>query len=508
MTNLSTFVKRLRDIMRNDAGINGDAQRIEQIAWMLFLKVYDAKEQDWELDEDDYVSVIPEPCRWSNWAVDDRSGTAMTGDTLLNFVNNTLFPVLKGQDIKDSNGNVLIKGVVVTPETPIKKAIVRTTFEDANNYMKDGVLLRQVINVIDELDLSDYEESHAFGEIYEAILKELQSAGSSGEFYTPRAVTEFMARMIAPQIGERMADFACGTGGFLTSWLKELEKRVATVEDRAAFGQSVYGIEKKQFPYMLCVTNMLLHGVDVPQVYHDNSLLKDVLDYTEADQFDVILMNPPYGGSEKAEVKNHFPADLASSETADLFMSVVMYRLKENGRAAVILPDGFLFGTDNAKLNIKRKLLTEFNLHTVVRMPGSVFSPYTSITTNILFFDRTGPTEETWFYRLDMPEGYKHFSKTKPMKPEHFAPVIEWWNDRKELSADGFDKAKRLPASRFLDEKDLNCNLDQCGYPHEEEEILAPLDLIQRYQEERASLNAEIDRVLAEITALLGGNQS
>ena len=220
MSNLSTFVKRLRDIMRNDAGINGDAQRIEQIAWMLFLKVYDAKEQDWELEEDEYVSVIPEPCRWSNWAADDRSGSAMTGDKLLQFVNNVLFPVLKGSDARDAEGN-LIPGVVVTPETPIKKAIVRTTFEDANNYMKDGVLLRQVLNVIDNLDLGDYEESHAFGEIYESILKELQSAGSSGEFYTPRAVTDFMAQMIKPRIGERMADFACGTGGFLTSWLKD-----------------------------------------------------------------------------------------------------------------------------------------------------------------------------------------------------------------------------------------------------------------------------------------------
>ena len=506
MSNLSSFVKRLRDIMRNDAGINGDAQRIEQIAWMLFLKVYDAKEQDWELEEDDYASIIPEPCRWSNWAVDDRSGSAMTGDTLLQFVNNVLFPVLKGNDAKDAAG-IVIPGVTVTPETPIKKAIVRTTFEDANNYMKDGVLLRQVLNVIDDLDLGDYEESHAFGEIYETILKELQSAGSSGEFYTPRAVTDFMAQMIRPQIGERMADFACGTGGFLTSWLKALEKNVSTVADQKSFGSSVYGVEKKQFPYMLCVTNMLLHGVDVPQVYHDNSLLNDVLDYTEADQFDVILMNPPYGGNEKAEVKNHFPADLASSETADLFMSLVMYRLKENGRAAVILPDGFLFGTDNAKLNIKRKLLKEFNLHTVVRMPGSVFAPYTSITTNILFFDRGGPTERTWFYRLDMPQGYKHFSKTKPMQLAHFDPVVEWWNDRAEIIEDGFDKAKCYAAAELLDEKGQNCNLDLCGYPHQEEEILAPLDLIQRYQEERASLNAEIDRVLAEITALLGGNQ-
>lgn len=490
MSNLSGFVKRLRDIMRNDAGINGDAQRIEQIAWMLFLKVYDAKEQDWEWDDENYQSILPEECRWQNWAHDDKSSNALTGDRLLDFVNNTLFPTLKN--------------LPVTASTPVKKAIVQTTFADANQYMKDGVLLRQVINVIDELDLSDYEESHAFGEIYETILKELQSAGSAGEFYTPRAVTDFMAQMIKPKIGEKMADFACGTGGFITSWLKELDKQVKTTEDREAYGASVYGMEKKQFPYMLCITNMLLHDLDVPQVFHGNSLLRDVLDYTEEDKFDVILMNPPYGGSEKADVKNHFPSDLASSETADLFMSVIMYRLKKNGRAAVILPDGFLFGTDNAKVNIKKKLLGEFNLHTVVRMPGSVFAPYTSITTNILFFDNTHHTEETWFYRLDMPEGYKHFSKTKPMKLEHFQPVLDWWNDRQEISEDGFDKAKKFTAKELSE--DLGYNLDQCGYPHEEEEILAPLDLIHRYEEQRASLNAEIDRVLGEITSLLGGN--
>ena len=490
MSNLSGFVKRLREIMRNDAGINGDAQRIEQIAWMLFLKVYDAKEQDWEWDDENYQSILPEECRWQNWAHDDKSGNALTGDRLLDFVNNTLFPTLKN--------------LPVTASTPVKKAIVQTTFADANQYMKDGVLLRQVINVIDELDLSDYEESHAFGEIYETILKELQSAGSAGEFYTPRAVTDFMAQMIKPKIGEKMADFACGTGGFITSWLKELDKQVKTTEDKEAYGTSVYGMEKKQFPYMLCITNMLLHDLDVPQVFHGNSLLRDVLDYTEEDQFDVILMNPPYGGSEKTDVKNHFPSDLASSETADLFMSVIMYRLKKNGRAAVILPDGFLFGTDNAKVNIKKKLLGEFNLHTVVRMPGSVFAPYTSITTNILFFDNTHPTKETWFYRLDMPEGYKHFSKTKPMKLEHFQPVLDWWNDRLEITEDGFDKAKKFTAKELAE--DLGYNLDQCGYPHEEEEILAPLDLIHRYEEQRASLNAEIDRVLSEITSLLGGN--
>lgn len=489
MSNLTGFVKRLRDIMRNDAGINGDAQRIEQIAWMLFLKVYDAKEQDWEWDDEDYQSIIPEECRWQNWAQDDKSGTALTGDKLLDFVNNNLFPTLKKLPVDAS--------------TPIKKAIVQTTFADANQYMKDGVLLRQVINVIDELDFSDYEESHAFGEIYETILKELQSAGSAGEFYTPRAVTDFMAQVIKPQIGETMADFACGTGGFIISWLKQLQKQIKSTADADKYSNSIYGIEKKQFPHMLCVTNLLLHGLDVPKVFHDNTLLYDVLDYTEDDRVDVILMNPPYGGSEKADVKNHFPTDLASSETADLFMSVIMYRLKKNGRAAVILPDGFLFGTDNAKVSIKKKLLKEFNLHTVVRLPGSVFSPYTSITTNILFFDNTHPTEETWFYRLDMPEGYKHFSKTKPMKLEHFQPVLDWWSNREEITEEGFDKVKKFTVEQLTEE--LGYNLDQCGYPHEEEKILAPMDLIQRYEEQRASLNAEIDRVLDEITSLLGG---
>ena len=496
----SGFIKRIRDIMRMDAGINGDAQRIEQMVWMLFLKVYDAKEDDWELNEDNYESIIPEDLRWRNWAKADENGHAMTGDKLLSFVNNTLFPVLKGNDVKESE-KVLYEGIQVTPDTPIKKAIVKSTFEDANNYMKDGVLLRQIINEIDDIKFDEYEESRVFAGIYETILRELQSAGSAGEFYTPRAVTDFMAQMIDPQIGEKMADFACGTGGFLTSWLKVLRQKIQTTTDENLCNNSIYGVEKKQFPYILCITNMLLHDVDVPQVFHDNTLLRDVLDYTEDDQVDVILMNPPYGGSEKPEIKNHFPADLASSETADLFMSVIMYRLKENGRAAVILPDGFLFGTDNAKVAIKTKLFSEFNVHTIIRMPGSVFSPYTSITTNILFFDRTHPTTETWFYRLDMPKGYKHFSKTKPMKLEHFAPAVEWWRDRKEIQLDGFDKAKKYTVQEI---KDRNYNIDLCGYPHEEEEILPPKELIQQYQEKRASLNADIDRILAQITEILG----
>ena len=492
MSNLTGFIKRLRDIMRNDAGINGDAQRIEQISWLLFLKVYDTKEEDWEFDDEKYQSIIPENCRWRNWAHDDGSGTAITGDVLLDFVNQNLFPTLKK--------------LPVDTDTPINKAIVQTTFADTNNYMKDGVLLRQVVNVIDSLNLSDYEESHAFGDIYESILKELQSAGAAGEFYTPRAVTDFMADKIDPQIGETMADFACGTGGFLISWLKALEKKVKTTEDREEYGNSIYGIEKKQFPYMLCITNLLLHDIDVPRVYHDNSLLKDVLDYTEDDKFDVVLMNPPYGGSEKDEVKSHFPANLASSETADLFMAVIMFRLKENGRAAVILPDGFLFGNDNAKLNLKKKLLNEFNLHTIIRMPGSVFSPYTSITTNILFFDNTYPTEETWFYRLDMPEGYKHFSKTKPMKREHFAPVDEWWNNRIEIKDTDTDtfKARKYTKAEL---EENGYNLDLCGYPTAVKEILSPEDTIMNSIEHRKALNEKLDKQLQEILSLMGVQQ-
>lgn len=481
------FIKRIRDIMRMDAGINGDAQRIEQMVWMLFLKVYDSKEDDWELNEDNYKSIIPENCRWRNWAKADDNGHTMTGDALLDFINNTLFPTLKGLN--------------VTPDTPVKKAIVKSTFEDANNYMKDGVYLRQVIDVIDEVEFDDVKETHDFGTVYEEILRELQSAGSSGEFYTPRAVTDFMALMIKPKLGEKMADFACGTGGFITSWLSQLKKQVTDITAQKLLDDSIYGIEKKPFPYLLCVTNMLLHDIEVPNIYHSNSLRKNILDYTEDEKFDVILMNPPYGGHEDKSIQGFFPDDLASSETADLFMSVIMYRLKENGRCAVILPDGFLFGTDNAKVSIKKKLLSEFNLHTVIRMPHSVFAPYTSITTNILFFDNTKPTDETWFYRLDMPDGYKNFSKTKPMKLEHFNPVIEWWDNRKELTEDGFDKAKKYSVSEI---EGRNYNIDLCGYPHEEEEILPPKELIQQYQEKRASLNADIDRILAQITDILG----
>lgn len=487
---ITNFVKRIQDVMRNDAGVNGDAQRIEQIVWTLFLKIYDAKEEEWELINDDYVSIIPDNCKWRNWAVDNKDGQALTGDALLAFVNNELFPTLKNLEVSE--------------DTPMNQVMVRYAFEDANNYMKDGVLLRQVINIIDEIDFTEYEERHAFGSIYESFLKDLQSAGNAGEFYTPRAVTDFMVTVTKPKLGERIADFACGTGGFLVSALNALSEQAGeSNENREIYNNSVYGVEKKALPHILCVTNMLLHDIDNPTIIHGNTLETDYKEYRKMEKFDLVLMNPPYGGNEKDSVKSNFPAELRSSETADLFIDIIMFRLNKDGRCAIILPDGFLFGTDNAKVNIKKKLLEEFNLHTVVRMPHSVFAPYTSITTNILFFDKTHPTEETWFYRLDMPEGYKNFSKTKPMRLEHFQPALDWWNNRTEIEEDGFPKAKKYTVDEIVAN---GYNIDLCGYPHEEEEILDPMDLINQYQEKRASLNAEIDHVLKKITSLLGGN--
>ena len=483
---VTNLVKRIQDIMRNDAGVDGDAQRISQMTWMFFLKVYDAKEEEWEFYDESYNSLIPDELKWRNWAVDDHTANTITGEKLLDLVNNKLFPALKNLEI--------------TADTPLKQRIAKYVFEDAQNYMKDGVLLRQVINVINEIDFSEYKERHEFGTIYETILKSLQSAGNAGEFYTPRAVTDFMVQMIDPKLGESVADFACGTGGFLTSTLKYLEPQKKSAEDIDKYNNTIYGIEKKPMPYLLCITNMLIHDVDEPKVYHMNSLEKNVRDYKEEDKFDIILMNPPYGGSEKDAVKNNFPADLRSSETADLFMDVIMYRLKKNGRCAVIIPDGFLFGEDNAKVAIKTKLINEFHLHTIVRMPHSVFAPYTSITTNILFFDNTHPTTETWVYRMDMPEGYKNFSKTKPIQLDHFKPVIDWWTNREEIVVDDFPKAKCYSKK---DIEDLHYNLDLCGYPHIEDEILEPKDLIQQFIEKRNSYNDEIGRTLAKILELL-----
>lgn len=377
----SGFIKRIRDIMRMDAGINGDAQRIEQMVWMLFLKVYDAKEDDWELNEDNYESIIPEDLRWRNWAKADENGHAMTGDKLLSFVNNTLFPVLKGNDVKESD-TVLYSGINVTPDTPIKKAIVKSTFEDANNYMKDGVYLRQVIDVIDEIEFDDVKESHDFGFVYEEILRELQSAGSSGEFYTPRAVTEFMALMIKPQLGEKMADFACGTGGFITSWLGQLSKQVTDTTAQKQFDDSIYGIEKKPFPYLLCVTNMLLHDIEVPNIYHMNSLKHNLLDYTDDD----IHIAPD--NIEKATGTlfecHTVQQDKVVSPNHLFYKGQIIYsKIRPLLRKAVIAPFDGLCSADMYPLNtaINRKYLLRymlsdaFNLQVATAMSSRVKMP-------------------------------------------------------------------------------------------------------------------------------------
>jgi type I restriction enzyme M protein len=497
---VNNIVKRIQNIMRQDAGVNGDAQRIEQMTWMFFLKVYDTQEETWEYkasrEGKKFSSIIPEELRWRNWAVDKKDGLAPTGDELLNLVNNNLFPTLKS--------------IEITPETPRSKTIVKDVFEDINQYMKNGTLLRQVVNVINEIEFDDAQDRHLFGDIYEGILKDLQSAGNAGEFYTPRALTDFIVEMLHPKLGEVFGDFTSGTGGFLTSALKFMNKQIETTEDGADYQNAVIGQEWKPLPYLLSITNLLLHDVEAPNIIHCDSLGTKVSDFKDADMVDVIGMNPPYGGSTDASAKSNFPMDMRSSETADLFMVLIMYRLKAQGRAGVIVPDGFLFGTDNAKLAIKTKMLREFNLHTIIRLPGSIFAPYTSIATNILFFNNEKAegapegwaTKGTWFYRLDMPEGYKHFSKTKPMRLEHCAPIKEWWNDRKEIIVDeGNEKARFFPVEEMVA---ADCNFDLCKFPKEDEDILPPAELLANYYKKRAALDHEIDKTLSEIQKILG----
>ena len=429
-------------------------------------------------------------------------------DALLNFINNVLFPVIKGQDA-EYNGET-IKGIVVTADTPRSKSIVQETFADLNQYMKDGTLLRQVVNIVNEIEFDDAGDRHTFGDIYEGILKDLQSAGNAGEFYTPRALTDFIVKMLNPQLGETFGDFTSGTGGFLTSALNHMATQVKSAADGELLQRAVVGQEWKPLPYLLSITNLLLHDIEAPNIRNCDSLGTNVSDFKESDKVDVIGMNPPYGGSTGTSVQSNFPSAYRSSETADLFIALIMYRLKAGGRCGVIIPDGFLFGTDGAKLALKEALLRKFNLHTVIRLPGSIFAPYTSIATNILFFNNEEAegaaegfrTRDTWFYRLDMPEGYKHFSKTKPMKVEHCQPIIDWWNDRKEIINDEQgEKSKRFTAQQLLD---IDCNFDQCKFPKDEEEVLPPDELLQQYHEKRNALDAKIDKTLSKIEQILG----
>lgn len=458
---ISNFVRSIQNIMRQDAGVDGDAQRISQLVWMLFLKVFDTKEEEWEIVEEDYTPIIPEKYQWRNWAGDEEG---ITGDELLEFVDNELFEELSNLEIDEY--------------TDERKILVKEVFSDSYNYMKSGTLMRKVINRINQVDFEDYKERHAFNEIYETILKDLQSAGNSGEYYTPRAVTDFVIEMLDPKIEDSVADFACGTGGFLVSSLEHRRKKnpKMSVEERETMQKEIHGVEKKPMPYMLGVTNLILHDIDNPDILHGNSLTKSLREFTEKDKFDVVAMNPPFGGTEQDIIQMNFPKAFQTSETADLFMTLIMYRLKEDGRAGVVLPDGFFFGTDNAKLEIKKKLFDEFNLHTIVRLPGSVFAPYTSIATNLLFFNKNGEgTDSVWYYELPLPEGYKSFSKTKPMQSKHFEEVREWWNDREETERAWQVKKEEIIESDY--------NLDMNNPNIKEEDNHDPKELLRKYNE-------------------------
>lgn len=484
MSNVSGVIKSIQDLMRKDVGVDGDAQRISQLVWMFFLKIYDDREKELEILEDDYKSPIPKHLRWRNWAADKEG---MTGDELSDFVNMQLFPTLK----EKLRGGVNAERVKV----------IRSVFEDAYNYMKSGTLMRQVINKINEIDFNSSADRQTFGNIYEQILKDLQSAGNAGEFYTPRAVTEFMVDRIAPQLKETVLDPACGTGGFLSNVIDYKRKNfVKSTRDEEALKKSIYGVEKKALPHMLCITNMILHGIDIPvNIRHDNTLSRPLRDYTASDRVDVIITNPPFGGMEEDGIENNFPAAFRTRETADLFLLLISHLLRNEGRAAVVLPDGFLFG-EGMKTRLKERLLNECNLHTIVRLPNGVFNPYTGIKTNILFFTKGKPTKEIWYYEHPYPEGVKSYNKTRPMRFEEFAPEIAWWGKEK----DGFkarvenEYAWKVPMEEIIRR---NYNLD-ISNPHVGEQVSHdPEVLLANYKAERkkiADLRGQLKAILAD----------
>ncbi|MFA6631859.1 MAG: class I SAM-dependent DNA methyltransferase [Kiritimatiellia bacterium] len=429
--NIESIIKSVQNIMRQDEGVDGDAQRISQLVWMLFLKVFDAKEEEWSY-ENGYINTIPVGLRWRDWAADDEG---ITGDALLDFINNKLFKELKELPIDENH----------------KRLIVKAVFEDSYNYMKSGVLIRQVVNKLNEIDFNRRQDRHLFNDIYEKILKDLQNAGNAGEFYTPRPVTQFIVDMIDPKLGEKILDPACGTGGFLICALEHLKNQAKTGKDIMLLQESLFGTEKKPLPHLLAITNLVLHDIDKPHIRRGNSLTRNVRDYRPSEKVDIIITNPPFGGIEEDGVQSNVPAMFSTKETADLFLVLIMHILKDRGRCGIVLPDGFLFG-EGVKTRIKEKLLTEFDLHTIVRLPKGVFSPYTDINTNLLFFSKGRPTTEVWFYELPLPDTFKKYTKTKPINIEEFNALKSWWNDRMEN-----DFAWKVS----LDEiQDRNYNLD------------------------------------------------
>ena len=476
MANVSTLVKSIQNIMRKDAGTYGDAQRLEQLGWMFFLKIFDDREKELALLRDDYVSPLAPELRWCNWAADEEG---ITGDVLLDFVNNSLLPRLK---------NLVTGGDRVA-------VLIRSAFEDANNYMKNGTLMRQVINKINGIDFNTSDDRHLFGDIYEKLLKDLQSAGNAGEFYTPRAVTQFIVEQVDPRLGETVLDPACGTGGFLVCAIEHLRKQAKTEADEFFLQHCFTGIEKKHLPHILCMTNLMLHGIDVPaNVRHDNTLARPLRDWTPRERVDVIVTNPPFGGMEEDGIEANFPAEFRTRETADLFLVLLMKILKPGGRAGLVLPDGTLFG-EGVKTRIKESLLAECNLHTIVRLPNGVFSPYTSIRTNLLFFTKGQPTTEIWYYEHPYPPGAKSYNKTKPIRIEEFAPERAWWHKRVENEFAWRVDIETIRAGGFnLDMK--NPHNGDSG-PGDVDELLPEYEqLLARIDATRAKLKAELYQAL------------
>ncbi len=459
MSNLGNLIKSVRDIMRKDAGVDGDAQRISQMVWMIFLKVFDSMEEEKEAEDNSYKSPLPQKIRWRNWATNPEG---MTGEELLDFVNNNLFKTLKNLSLDEKSDK--------------RGFIVKQVFEDAYNYMKNGILIRQVINKINEIDFTSAEDRHLFNDIYETILRELQSAGSAGEFYTPRPVTQFIVDMTNPKLGDIVLDPACGTGGFLVSTINHLKKHITSVEDQKILEKTLKGIEKKPLPHLLGMTNLILHDLEVPNISHDNSLARPIIDYTDKDKVDIVVTNPPFGGAEEEGIENNFPAEFRTRETADLFLILIMKLLRDGGKCGLVLPDGFLFG-EGVKTRIKEKLLSEFNLHTIVRLPNGVFSPYTGIRTNLLFFEKTSKgTKDVWYFEHPLPEGAKTYNKTKPIHHDEFQLEKEWWNDRHN------EKFKHLCWKVSKDEiikRNLNLDINNPHKPAEEKE-LSKEEIIER----------------------------
>lgn len=477
-----TTVKSIQDIMRQDAGVDGDAQRISQLCWMFFLKILDDQDQQLELMNAVYESPMPEPLRWRGWAADPEG---LTGEALLGFVNNELFPGLKNLTPSGSQAH--------------RQRVVRNVFEDAYNYMKSGQLLRQVTNKINEIDFNNLADRQHFGDVYEQILNDLQSAGNAGEYYTPRAVTAFMADRIDPKPGEILLDPACGTGGFLTCAMRHMRDRyVRTPEDERLMQQSLRAVEKKPLPHMLCTTNMLLHNTEDPSfVRHDNTLARPYTSYTNADRVDIVLTNPPFGGKEEPGIESNFPRQYQTRETADLFLALIMRLLKRGGRAAVVLPDGSLFG-DGVKATLKQDLVSQCNLHTIVRLPNSVFRPYASIGTNLLFFEKGEATEQIWFYEHRVPEGQKAYSMTRPIRFEHLQPCIDWWGGPDRNGREECELAWMVPVSA-VEERGYNLDFRN---PHIEADFHGdPAQLrvqLMEYEQLAEAVYAELKALLSD----------